>query len=293
MNHTFDHLGKNFLGPSAQGWMYSFRLPSGQLTRTSPYGYPNLPWKLRALAAADVGGKRVIDVGCSEGLFSIYCRQWGAAEVLGVDVDYERILKAKWVAHQLGIDGVSFECRNVLAQEDAGFKRPYDIGLAFGLLHRVPDLFNSLAFLAQSSNTLILEWLGIDMPMRRKSALAGLTKEIEGGEFEWKNMQTRSRDSIHEDPTSGNQINRCDFLNPSEHLVTEILLTFGFNNFKAYRGPRSGTRTAIEFLRGTPPEKYALRRLYLVASREPLLLPKTLKNDDAFAYANWHEPAFD
>lgn len=40
-----------------------------------------------ALATIDVGGKRVLDVGCRDGLFSFLMERQGAAEIIGIDND--------------------------------------------------------------------------------------------------------------------------------------------------------------------------------------------------------------
>ncbi|HYB42401.1 MAG TPA: 50S ribosomal protein L11 methyltransferase, partial [Candidatus Methylomirabilis sp.] len=45
---------------------------------------------LRAMDRVDFAGKRVLDVGCRDGLFSFEAERRGAAEVFGIDNDPSR-----------------------------------------------------------------------------------------------------------------------------------------------------------------------------------------------------------
>src|SRR5262249_36199841 len=45
---------------------------------------------LRALRSLDLRGKRVLDIGCRDGLFSFEAERLGASEVIGIDNDLSR-----------------------------------------------------------------------------------------------------------------------------------------------------------------------------------------------------------
>jgi ubiquinone/menaquinone biosynthesis C-methylase UbiE len=57
---------------------------------------------LRALLP-DLGGLRVLDLGCGFGWFSRWARQTGASQVLGIDVSRKMLSRARVETHDLGI----------------------------------------------------------------------------------------------------------------------------------------------------------------------------------------------
>jgi putative methylase len=57
----------------------------------------------RALAAGDIAGKRVLDLGCGTGILGIGAALVGAEEVTGVDVDLDALRVAEGAARALGL----------------------------------------------------------------------------------------------------------------------------------------------------------------------------------------------
>lgn len=83
---------------------------------------------------AEAAGKRVLDLGCAEGLISLEFARAGAAHVDGVDFNAEFIAAANKLKGKLP---VRFEWKRVeeLIQE----RREYDIVLALAILHKLQD----------------------------------------------------------------------------------------------------------------------------------------------------------
>lgn len=57
----------------------------------------------RALAAGDIAGQRVLDLGCGTGILAIGAALAGAREVSGVDVDADALRVAEEAARSLGV----------------------------------------------------------------------------------------------------------------------------------------------------------------------------------------------
>lgn len=145
-----------------QKWNHNFILPGGIETRPekqSSHG-KNLV-KLNRLKPLfnliDLGGKKVLDVGCNEGFFSLEMASSGA-KVMGIDVDEKRILKANFIKQLLGNNlSLNFDRQDIYSKEFASLGR-FDLCLCLGFIHRVPDPYRALASLADRSDMIILEW---------------------------------------------------------------------------------------------------------------------------------------
>lgn len=74
-----------------------------------------------------------LDVGCAEGLISIECAKYGAAQMHGVELVPERVADANRLRASLPC---SFEVANVATYQPA---KPYDVLLALSILHKMPD----------------------------------------------------------------------------------------------------------------------------------------------------------
>lgn len=82
---------------------------------------------------AAVRGKRVLDVGCAEGLISIECAKRGATSVLGVEIVASHIASARAARE-------AWPC--VFKHADAARytpKGPYDVVLLLAVLHKLRD----------------------------------------------------------------------------------------------------------------------------------------------------------
>ena len=75
--------------------------------------------------------------------------------VLGTDIDRLRIDRSNLAKQAYGLVNVEFRVQDLY---DSPEDEKYDIVLALGLIHRVPDLSACLDKLAQIGNTLVLEF---------------------------------------------------------------------------------------------------------------------------------------
>ncbi len=85
------------------------RLPRPLARRFLPFlRYFNLmralEWRLLAPWVRQVAGRRVLDVGCGHGLYSLELARRGAT-LVGCDLDNPALAEARRTAHRLGVDG--------------------------------------------------------------------------------------------------------------------------------------------------------------------------------------------
>jgi SAM-dependent methyltransferase len=103
---------------------------------------PDIDLRVSAVldATGGLAGKRVIDVGCLEGGFSVEFARHGAAEVVGVEVRKLSVRRCELVRDLLGLTNLRFVCGDVL-HELARAQEPFDVVLATGILYHLahPD----------------------------------------------------------------------------------------------------------------------------------------------------------
>jgi len=100
-------------------------------------------------------GKTVLDIGCSDGYYSIQCANKNMKHVVGIDPDPLRIKRANFAKDMLKVSNVEFKVEDLYKlKEDI----QYDIILGLGLLHRIPNILECLEKMSKLSNLLILEF---------------------------------------------------------------------------------------------------------------------------------------
>lgn len=89
-----------------------------------------------AALAPFVRGKRVLDIACGEGYGSWFLKEWGASEVVGIDISSDAIENARKL---FGRDGVTFysgdACRAVEHLENGSF----DLVVSFETIEHVEE----------------------------------------------------------------------------------------------------------------------------------------------------------
>jgi 2-polyprenyl-3-methyl-5-hydroxy-6-metoxy-1,4-benzoquinol methylase len=88
-------------------------------------------------AAGGLASKRVLDVGCLEGGFSVEFARQGASEVVGVEVRRLSVRRCDLVRDLLGLTNLRFVCGDVL-HELTRAQQPFDAVLATGILYHFP-----------------------------------------------------------------------------------------------------------------------------------------------------------
>ncbi|HEY0292148.1 MAG TPA: methyltransferase domain-containing protein, partial [Hansschlegelia sp.] len=131
------------------------RLPSGEIT-TGRRANGTLRRRNAVVASSfDLKGKRVLDVGCSHGLYSLSMARV-ADEVVGIDHRISKIELGRNTAEKLGIKNVTFDYGDVRDPNLLKKHGKFDLIIAWGFLHRVSDLFSLLYGLEPLSGTIFL-----------------------------------------------------------------------------------------------------------------------------------------
>jgi SAM-dependent methyltransferase len=196
-----------------QGWAHEIELPLGVRTRP-PYPAHDVGKNLNKMRrlrpvfdALELEGKRVLDVACNEGFYSLEAARRGA-RVVGVDIDPLRIEKARFVKQALGQERVEFHTGDLYTKEFEGLGR-FDVCFALGLLHRLPDPFTALRRISARADILVLEWMVL------RSGIPGQTvAHYIPGRFE---------EGVYMNPK---------YWRPSPQTVIAILEDLGFSRFR-------------------------------------------------------------
>lgn len=146
---------------SVQPWWHDISLPYGVRTiHRAPdecrENHDEAKWR-RVISVVDVFNKRILDVSCNDGYYSIMSEYAGAREVLGIDIDNLRTDKAKFVMEALGLRKVEIRCVDAYDLH-AELEKKYDVVFCLGLLHRVTDPFRLVSLLTQLGETVVIEW---------------------------------------------------------------------------------------------------------------------------------------
>lgn len=106
------------------------------------------------LAALDFRGRRVLDLGCGDGTYTLeLLRRGGAAEVLGVDPAQAAIERARANAQGGDGAGVRYEVGNIY--DLGGFGR-HEVAVLRGVLHHLPDPAAAVASAFGSADELVI-----------------------------------------------------------------------------------------------------------------------------------------
>jgi SAM-dependent methyltransferase len=136
-------------------WHYRFEFDGGVSTPTPDPSFVNRHEQRRRyffeplveLCGGSLSGRRVLDLGCNAGWFSLLAVQAGAEHVLGIDGRESCIEQANLVFEAKGVESsrYRFEHANVFAWEP---NESFDIVLCLGLLDHVSrpvELFAAMA----------------------------------------------------------------------------------------------------------------------------------------------------
>lgn len=161
-----------------------------------------------------LAGKRVLDVGCNCGGFSIHAANDGAEYVLGVDVVDRYLDQAQFIKEALDVDQVEF-ARLGVDDLDPAELGSFDVTLCLGLLYHLENPVPSMRKLAEITTGLIL----LDTNVERRRA---------GRPFWRMNI---ARQSSADAPSATTSLWRtedsCQFL-PTPAAATELLRFLGF-----------------------------------------------------------------
>ena len=112
---------------------------------------------LIAAAGGSLAGRRVLDIACNAGFWSIQCALLGAAEVVGFDGRPELVEQARLLESAVGTRNARFECIDFSDMTPARFGT-FDVVLNLGILYHLPDPLDALRrSLAMTSGLMLLD----------------------------------------------------------------------------------------------------------------------------------------
>jgi len=122
----------------SQNWYQSIVLPNSGLKINGKFNtHERLSYFEKNI---DFTGKRVLDVGCNSGQNSLFAKAAGAREVIGIDVDENRLKQARILAENEKID-ILFLNKSIYDIADLG---QFDIVLCVAVLTEIPEFFRAI-----------------------------------------------------------------------------------------------------------------------------------------------------
>jgi tRNA (mo5U34)-methyltransferase len=120
------------LGP----WFHNLDLHGVKTAPTHFLGdYPALKWRRFSHALpSDLRGRRVLDIGCNAGFYSIEMKRRGADRVLGIDSDAEYLAQARFAAE---VSGLEIEFQKVSVYDVASLGEKFEMVLFMGVLYHL------------------------------------------------------------------------------------------------------------------------------------------------------------
>jgi len=108
-----------------------------ELTRVSSLVDHAFPPLLRAVGGS-LAGKRVLDVACNCGGFSVAATEHGCESVVGVDIVDHYIEQANFIKDAAGLDNAEFKVLDVndISESTVGM---FDVTLCFGLMYHLEN----------------------------------------------------------------------------------------------------------------------------------------------------------
>jgi tRNA (mo5U34)-methyltransferase len=139
-------------------WFHNLHLPDGRETAPDhPLGdFPAFKWaQIESALPADLGGLRVLDIGCNAGFYSIALARQGA-RVLGVDIDEHYLRQACWARERYCLSENQLELRQMHIYELGHLNQSFDIVLFLGVLYHLRYPLLALDMIAQTVGDLLI-----------------------------------------------------------------------------------------------------------------------------------------
>lgn len=102
-----------------------------------------MPWLLAATGGS-LRGKRVLDIACNSGFWSLQCALFGADEVVGFDARPELIEQANLIKAAAGIERTSFHVLDFWEMDPARLGGTFDVVLNLGILYHLPKPLDAI-----------------------------------------------------------------------------------------------------------------------------------------------------
>ena len=116
-----------------------------------------IPWLIHYYGGS-LKDKRVLDIACNSGFWSIQCALLGAAQVIGFDARDELIEQADLVKSIVGLDNVEYRVLDFWEMNNKTLNGPFDVVLNLGILYHLPKPLEALELTKSvASDTILLD----------------------------------------------------------------------------------------------------------------------------------------
>jgi SAM-dependent methyltransferase len=171
-------------------------------------------------SSMSLSGWRVLDIGCAEGITALYMAE-SAREVVGLDHRASVIESATATAQLIGASNARFVCLDIRDPESLLELGSFDLVTAWGLLHRISDVFGLLEIVAALAPRVSLEWRAPIFPGLSRVAFA---HHPSTPDLDPTNLRLQSSEQKLES-SSG-------FWEPSVGAISSIGRAFGFDQLR-------------------------------------------------------------
>ena len=137
-----------------KGELWKMLCPKDQTNTVDIKGVPNRVISIQKILP--LNGLRVIDLGCKDGYNSFELADYGAEEVVGIEIRDRYLNRANIIKQENNYDKVSFVKYDVRFIDQAKLGK-FDICLCSGLLYHMVNPFNLLKRIRNICNVLMLE----------------------------------------------------------------------------------------------------------------------------------------
>jgi SAM-dependent methyltransferase len=172
---------------SVQAWNHNFELPNGLMTSKvaqKSHGKNIVKYNRiqHILDKLNLDGKKVLDMGCNEGFFSLKLEERGAS-VVGIDIDEYRIEKANFIKGVVKPNAkIEYKKLDIYSQQFEVSDK-FDFCLCLGFIHRVPDPFKAVSALASKSDIIIFEWKALKFGSHYDSFAYFSSKDVDHKDY--------------------------------------------------------------------------------------------------------------
>ena len=140
-----------------------------------------LTW-LESQLPVGFGGETVLDLGCADGLFSIWAARRGASHVLGIERNRPNFDRACFLSQALSLPHVEFAWTSL---EEHRPDSPWDNVFCLGLLYHLVEPLRSLHRLRSVCKRRLLLTCAVDLPQGDGSPISRLDRYATGAHGVW------------------------------------------------------------------------------------------------------------
>ena len=156
----------------AEEWYQTIELSGGITTR----GSVDSRQRMHFLEGIDPRGKRVLDIGCNSGAYSLWAKRNGAREVIGIDLLDKRLEQARRLAAHEKLD-ITFSNRDLFTLHELG---TFDLVMCFAVVTEIQNVFGALGAISRVIGKRALLELSLAKPIAYVSSSKNFRRGYDG-----------------------------------------------------------------------------------------------------------------